>query len=221
MRVLAERSPRYGYLTLHGFLKAEGLVHNRKHTYRLYREEGLQVRTKKRRKLQRPRIPMPMPSRRNIRWSLDFLSDQLANGRRFRLLNVFDDFSRECIGQVVDVSISGQRVARLLDALIALRGRPTVLVCDNGPEFTGKSMFFWSERSGVKLHFIQPGKPTQNAFVESFNGTFRDQCLNLHWFRDLGDAQCIIEAWRVHYNEVRPHRSLNNQPPAVFARQAA
>jgi putative transposase len=221
MRALAEQYPRYGYLTLHGFLKAEGLVRNRKHTYRLYREEGLQVRTKKRRKLQRPRIPMPLPSGPNIRWSLDFLSDQLANGRRFRLLNVVDDFTRECIGQVVDVSISGQRVARLLDALITRRGRPTVVVCDNGPEFTGKSMFFWSKHSGVKLHFIQPGKPTQNAFVESFNGKFRDQCLNLHWFRDLDDARRIIEAWRVHYNEVRPHRSLNNQPPAVFAQQVA
>jgi putative transposase len=221
LKALAEQYPKYGYPTLHDLLKTEGLVQNRKRTYRLYCEEGLQVRTKKRKKLKRPRVPMLVPNGINERWSMDFISDQLANGRRFRVLNIVDDFSRECVGQVVDTSISGQRVARYLDELSSRRGLPKTIVCDNGPEFTSKALFFWSRKTGVKLHFIQPGKPTQNAFVESFNGKFRDQCLNLYWFRDLADARRTIEDWRMHYNEVRPHRSLNGQPPAVFAKQAA
>lgn len=221
LKALAEQYPKYGYPTLHDLLKTEGLVQNRKRTYRLYREEGLQVRTKKRKKLKRPRVPMLVPDRINERWSMDFVSDQLANGRRFRVLNIVDDFSRECVGQVVDVSISGMRVTRYLDELAGRRRLPKVIVCDNGPEFTSKALFFWSRDTGVKPHFIQPGKPTQNAFVESFNGKFRDQCLNLYWFRDLDDARRTIEDWRVHYNEVRPHRSLGGQPPAVFAREAA
>ena len=199
----------------------EGLVRNRKRTCRIYREERLQLRTKRRKKLHVPRVPMAKPTRLNERWSMDFVSDQLASGRRFRVLNVIDDFSRECIGQVVDTSISGARVARLLEELIRKRGRPRVIVSDNGPEFTGKAMFFWSQRNGVRLHFIQPGKPTQNPFVESFNGKFRDHCLNQHWFSSLIDARLTIEAWRQHYNEVRPYRSLNRRPHAVFARQAA
>ena len=221
LKALAEQFPKYGYPTLHGMLKAEGLVQNAKRTYRLYREEGLQVRTKRRKKLTRPRVPMEIPKRINERWSLDFIRDQLASGRRLRVLNIVDDYSRECVGQIVDVSISGARVVRFLSDLAERRGLPRVIVCDNGPEFTSKAMFFWAKDSGVRLHFIQPGKPTQNAFVESFNGKFRDQCLNLHWFRDLDDARRSIEDWRRHYNEVRPHRSLNGQPPAVFARQAA
>jgi len=221
LRTLAETYPRYGYPTLHVLLKGEGLVRNHKRTYRLYREEGLQVRTKKRRKLQRPRVPMLVPHRSDMRWSMDFVSDQFANGRRFRVLNIVDDFSRECVGQIIDTTISGQRVAQFLDTLAITRGLPPVIVCDNGPEFTGKAMFFWSEKNVVKLHFIQPGKPTQNAFVESFNGKFRDQCLNLNWFQNPDDARRIIEDWRQHYNEVRPHRSLKGLPPAVFARQAA
>jgi len=221
LKALAEQYPRYGYPTLHGLLKTEGMVQNPKRTYRLYREEGLQVRTKRRKKLTRPRVPMPVPNKANERWSIDFVSDQLASGRRFRVLNIVDDYSRECVGQIIDVSISGMRVARYLDDLAATRGLPEVIVCDNGPEFTSKALFFWSRDTGVKLHFIQPGKPTQNAFVESFNGKFRDQCLNLHWFRSMDEARHMIEDWRVHYNEVRPHRSLGGKPPAVFARQAA
>jgi putative transposase len=126
-----------------------------------------------------------------------------------------------CVGQVVDVSISGLRVTRYLDELAERRGLPKVIVCDNGPEFTSKALFFWSRETGVKPHFIQPGKPTQNVFVESFNGKFRDQCLNLYWFRDLDDARRTIKDWCVHYNEVWPHRSLGGQPPAVFAREVA
>lgn len=221
MRALAQQYPRYGYLMLHQFLRAEGLVINRKRTYRVYTELGLQVRTKRRRKLIRPRIPMAVPERPGQRWSVDFMADQLANGRRFRVLNIVDDYSRECVGQIVDTSISGTRLARFLDELGQHRSLPRTLVCDNGTELTCKAMFFWSRASGVKLHFIQPGKPTQNAFVESFNATVRDSCLNQHWFRDLDDARRTIEDWRRHYNEVRPHSSLGYLPPRRYAEQAA
>ena len=221
LKALAERYPRYGYPTLHDMLRREGLVQNPKRTYRIYREEGLQFRTKRRKKLVRPRLPMIVPDRINERWSMDFVSDQLANGRRFRVLNIVDDFSRECVLQVVDFSISGQQLARELDRLVERWPLPGTIVCDNGPELTSKAMFFWSQQSGVKLHFIQPGKPTQNAFVESFNGKFREYCLDLHWFASLEDARSTINALQEHYNHVRPHRSLGKKPPAVFAREAA
>jgi len=221
LRHLAERYSRYGYLLLHGMLKNEGLVQNKKRTYRIYTELGLQVRTKRRKKLIRPRVPLDLPSRSGERWSLDFVHDQLSSGRRFRILNIVDDFSRECVGQLVDFSISGQRLARYLDQLAEQLRLPKAIVCDNGTELTSKAMFFWSQERSVKLHFIQPGKPTQNAFVESFNGKFRDSCLNQHWFRDLFEARRVIQQWREHYNHVRPHSSLGYLPPAVFAEQAA
>ena len=202
VKVLAERYPRYGYLTLHKMLKQEGRVINRKRTYRVYREEGLQVRTKRRKKITRPRVPMPVPRKANERWSADFMSDQLANGRRFRILNLIDDFSRQCVGQIVDTSISGARLARYLDELSTTWPLPRTLVLDNGPEFTSKAMFFWARRTGVRLHFIQPGKPTQNAVVESFNGKFREYCLDLHGFANLAEARDIIERWRTHYKSV-------------------
>jgi len=218
---LAKQYPRYGYLMLHGLLRNEGRVVNKKRTYRLYKEAGLQVRTKKRKKLTRPRIPMSVPECANERWSMDFIHDQLATGRRFRVLNVMDEYTRECIGQVVDVSISGVRVARFLDQLMHERDKPKSIVCDNGTEFTSKAMFFWSKDNRVSLDFIQPGKPMQNGFIESFNDKFRDTCLNLHWFRDLPEARNEIEVWRQDYNHVRPHSSLNYQPPAIFAEKIA
>ena len=218
LKTLAERYPKYGYPTLHDMLVLEGRVVNRKRTYRIYREEGLQVRTKKRKKIVRPRVPMLVPDAVDERWSMDFMSDQLANGRRFRVLNIVDDYSRECVLQIVDFSISGHRLVRELDKL--KRKLPKTIVCDNGPEFTSKAMFFWAKRT-VKLHFIQPGKPTQNAFVESFNGKFREYCLDLNWFASLDDARSTINTWRYHYNHVRPHRSLGKKPPAMFAREAA
>jgi len=206
---------------LHELLRREGLVVNRKRTYRLYSALGLQVHTKQRKKLIRPRVPMAVPSRSNERWSADFVSDQLANGRRFRVLNIVDDFSRVCVGQLTEFSISGERMVRYLDQLAQTRSLPTTLVLDNGPEMTSKAMFFWAKRHEIKLHFIQPGKPTQNAFVESFNGKFRDGCLNQQWFRNIDDARSIIDAWRQHYNEHRPHSSLGYLPPKISEQQAA
>lgn len=221
LRELATKHSALGYLMLHGLLRQEGLVVNRKRTWRLYTEEGLQVRTKRRKKLKRVRLPLSVPTTINERWSMDFVSDQLADGRRFRVLNIVDDYSRELVGQLAAISISGHRVARFLDELAETRGLPRQIVCDNGPEFTSKAMFFWSRESGARLNFIQPGKPIQNAFVESLNGKFRNECLNQHWFRSLADAEQRISAWREHYNHVRPHSSLNYVPPVVFAKQAA
>lgn len=218
---LAKQYPRYGYLMLHGLLKAEGLVINRKRTYRLYKEAGLQVRTKKRKKLTRPGAVMTTPVAPNLRWSMDFVSDQLSNGRRFRILNVVDDHSREVVGQLVRFSITGQQVARFLDQLAASRGLPEEIVCDNGTEFTSKAMFFWSQENDTALRFIQPGKPTQNAFVESLNGKFRNECLNQHWFRCIEEAREKIDQWQLHYNTVRPHSSLGYIPPVEFANKAA
>lgn len=220
MKQLAEQYPRYGYLMLHELLRREGLVVNRKRTYRLYTEAGMQVRTKKRKKLVRPRIPLELPTAANQRWSLDFVHDQLADSRRIKVLNIVDDYSRVCVGQLVDFSISGARMARCLDDLAQTRGLPRRIVMDNGPEMTSKAMFMWSQRTGVKLHFIQPGKPTQNAFVESFNGRFRDGCLNQQWFQTLEDARQIVEDWREHYNLVRPHSSLNYRSPAHYEQAA-
>ena len=218
---LAARHSSYGYLFLHALLKKDKFVVNKKRTYRIYREEGLQVRTKARKKLQRPRMPMEVPNQVNQRWSMDFVADQLSNGRRFRVLNVVDDYNREMVGQLVSISISGRQVARFLDDLILERQRPKTIICDNGTEFTSKAMFFWSQETGVKLGFIQPGKPTQNAFVESLNGKFRKECLNAHWFRSLDAARDIIDQWRHHYNHERPHSSLNYLSPVEFAQQAA
>ncbi len=217
LKDLAARYRRYGYLRLHVLLAGEGLVVNAKRTYRLYREEGLQVRRRKRRRLpRRDRLPLPVPERPMQRWSVDFVSDQLASGRRFRILNVVDDHSRECPGQIVDVAISGARLVRFLEDMAARRGLPETLVMDNGPELTSRAMFEWSRRTGVGLHFIEPGKPVQNAFVESFNGRFRDECLNEEWFTTLAHARAVIEAWRVHYNTARPHSALGYQTPAAF-----
>jgi putative transposase len=219
---LAAENKRYGYLRLHALLRREGLVVNAKRTYRLYTEAGLQVRTKKRRKLpRRDRVPAVTPIRPLQRWSADFMSDQLANCRRFRVLNIVDDCTRECPGQIVDFSISGERMARYLDELAMAIGLPEGIVLDNGPEGTSKAMFEWAERTGVQLRFIEPGKPVQNAFIESFNGRFRDECLNQHWFSSIRHARQEIENWRVHYNLQRPHSSLGYKTPNEFAAERA
>ena len=201
-------------------LKREGLVATRKRTHRVCSRLGLQVRTKRRRRPRRPRVPLSAPTRPNERWLIDFMSDQLASGRRFRILNVVDDFSRLCVGQLVATSITGARLALFPDELGKAAAHPKAVVCDNGPELTSKAMRFWSERSGAALNFIQPGKPTQNAFVESFNGKFRDSCLNQHWFRGLADVRRIVDDWRHHYNHERPHSSLGYPTPAERAKKA-
>ena len=160
---------------------------------------------------------MTTPSRVNERWSMDFTSDTLADGRPFRTFNVVDDFSRECLALEVDTSLPGLRVVRVLERLVAERSCPKAIVIDNGPEFTGKALDAWAYRRGVQLQFIRPGKPVENAFIESFNGKFRDECLNEHWFTGINDARFTIETWRRDYNLVRPHSSLGGLTPADFA----
>jgi putative transposase len=173
----------------------------------------------KRKKIIRPGVPMLVPDAVNPRWSMNIVSGQLAYGRRYRVLNVVDDFSQEYVLKVADFSISGARVARALNR--NARKLPKTIVCDNGPELTSKALYFWSRKAGVKLHFNQPEKPTQNAFVENFNGKLREYYLNMHWFAGIEDARSTINHWQNYYNHVRPHRSLGKKPPAVFAKEAA
>lgn len=218
LRELAAKLPRYGYKRLCRCLRRNGVVVNNKKIYRLYREEGLTVRKRARKRLVRRAEKPLLPSRPNERWSMDFVSDQLADGRRFRTFNVVDDCSRECLAIQVERSISGEYVARVLTQIVRRRGRPRVLICDNGPEFISRAMELWSEQHGVRLHFIEPGKPVQNCYVESFNGRFRDECLNEHWFTSMDDARAIIESWREEYNEVREHGSLGGMTPSEYRR---
>jgi len=221
LRELAEQRRRFGYRRLLVLLKREGRVVNHKRVYRLYAEDGLQVRRRRRKRVSAAvRRPMEAPSRPTERWSMDFATDSLANGRRFRALVVVDDFTRECVGIEVDTSLTGGRVARLLERAGELAGLPEVVVSDNGPEFTSRALDAWAYRNGVELRFIQPGKPNQNAFAESFIGKFRDECLNEHWFSSLADAREKLEAWRVDYNTQRPHSSLDDATPSEFARRS-
>jgi putative transposase len=218
LRELAAARPRYGYRRLHLLLVRGGLQVNPKRVARIYREEGLAVRRKRRKRVaQASRAPKPVPATRNERWSMDFMHDTLASGRSFRVLNIVDDHSRECPAIEVAHSIPGERVVRVLDQVAETHGLPRVIVVDNGPEFAGRALDQWAHRRGVQLHFIRPGKPVENCFVESFNGKFRDECLNENWFTSLEDARCRIERWRLDYNQVRPHSSLDGVPPAEFA----
>lgn len=218
LRALAEERPRWGYRVLCDLLRREGFLVNHKRVYRLYRQEGLAIRRKKRKRVARSRRePIEPPTRPNERWSMDFMSDQLADGRRFRTFNVIDEFTRECLAIDVDVSLSGARVARILDRLARDRGYPASIVMDNGPEFTSRALDQWAYDKKVGLAFIQPGKPTQNAFVESFNAQVRDECLNVHWFLSLAAARHELERWRHDYNHIRPHGSLGRKTPAEFA----
>lgn len=214
----AMRRKRWGYRMLTEVLRRQGYTDNHKRIYRVYREEGLQVAVRRKRKTARWRGEKPAASlARNDRWSMDFVSDQLADGRKIRTLNIVDDHTRECLAIEVDTSLSGFRVCRVLDRLVADRGHPARIITDNGPEFTSKVLDRWAYEHCVELQFIQPGKPVQNAFVESFNGTFRNECLNEHWFISLQEAKDLIEAWRVDYNTERPHSSLGGKTPGEFA----
>jgi len=214
----ATARPRFGYRRLHILVAREGLRVNHKRLYRLYRTAGLQVRRRRRKRLPRgERVPLPVPTQRGQRWSMDFTLDMLADGRAFRTLNIVDDFTRECVAIEVDRSLPGLRVTRVLARLHAAVGLPQTIVVDNGPEFAGRALDTWTYAHGVTLRFIRPGKPIENAYVESFNGKFRDECLNEHWFVSLADAKTAIEAWRVDYNTVRPHSSLGGRTPGQFA----
>jgi putative transposase len=219
---LASERPRYGYRRLYVFLRREGWRINRKRVYRVYRELGLAVRRKRRKRAaQANRQPRVVPIAANLQWSMDFMRDTLSSGRVFRTLNVVDDATRECLAIEVDTSLSGARAGRVLDAIARERGAyPKRLVLDNGPECTSRALDQWAYERGVELAFIRPGKPVENCFVESFNGKFRDECLNLHWFLSLEDARRLIEAWRLDYNYVRPHSGLGDVPPALAARGA-
>ena len=218
LQTLALLRPRWGYRRLYVLLRREGCRVNRKLVHRLYREEGLAVRRRKRKRVAVPRAPLAPPERANERWSVDFVSDALADGRKFRALTIVDDFTRESPAIEVDFSLPGARVIRTFERLAAVRGLPRSIVLDNGPEFAGLALDVWAHQRGVTLAFIQPGKPVQNAYIESFNGRFRDECLNESWFLSLADAREIIEAWRRDYNEARPHSGLAGQTPAELAR---
>ena len=217
----AAARPRYGYRRLHVLVAREGLHANHKRVRRVYCEAGLQVRRRRRKRLTRgERLPVARPQAPRERWSMDFMADTLADGRGYRTLNIVDDFSHECVAIEVDRSLPGARVVRVLDWLAATVGLPRMIVCDNGPEFAGRTLDAWAYQRGVELRFIRPGKPIENAYVESFNGKFRDECLNEHWFLSVAEARQIIEAWRIDYNTVRPHRSLGQQTPAAYAAAA-
>ena len=219
IRELAMVRRRFGYRRLHAMLRRDGWGVNHKRVYRLYVEEQLWVRKRNRkRRLALPRVPMLVPTKTNQVWSTDFVTDALASGRRFRALSIADDFSREAPAIEVDTSLGGVRVTRVLNRLKIERGLPRQIRSDNGPEFISKAVEQWAYENGVDWHFIEPGKPIENAYIESFNARFRDECLNENWFTDLDDARQKIESWRVDYNQQRPHSSLSYLTPQEFAR---
>jgi putative transposase len=218
LRELASQRRRFGYRRLGLLLARQGIRLNHKKLYRLYKEERLSVRKRGgRKRALGTRAPMSIPQDANLRWSLDFVMDTLVNGRRFRILTLVDDFTRECLGLVVDNSLTALRVARELNCIVESRGCPRMIVSDNGTEFTSNAILAWQEQCGIEWHYIAPGKPMQNGFVESFNGRLRDECLNEHLFANLNEAREIIEAWRIDYNTNRPHTSLNGLTPTEFA----
>jgi len=219
LKALAQERRRFGYRRLHVLLRREGHAVNRKRVQRLYREERLTVRRRGgRKRALGTRRPVETPAAANQRWSLDFVSDQFTDGRRFRILEVYDDCTRERLALVADISIGGRRVARELDAIIAWRGKPASIVSDNGTELTSNAILEWADQRQVGWHYIAPGKPQQNGFSESFNGKLRDELLNETLFSSLPDARAKLAIWRRDYNEVRPHSSLGYLTPAVYAR---
>ncbi len=221
IKAIAGKRPRFGYRRICTLLNAGSEVVNHKRVYRIYREQNLAVRKRGRRKyFWGRRAPKEQPHAPNDRWSMDFTSDTLSHGGKFRTLNIIDDCTRECLEIEVSRSLPSASVIAVLERLEWCRGLPKEIVVDNGPEFTSKAMIKWACNKGVNLHYIDPGKPIQNAFVESFNGRFRDECLNQYWFTSLSDANEIISAWKIDYNENRPHSSLGNLTPEQFRQQA-
>jgi putative transposase len=217
LRELAAARRRFGYRRLQILLRREGTHMNHKKLRRLYAEERLQVRRRGgRKRALGTRAPMALPQAANQRWSLDFASDALSDGRRFRILAIVDDFSRECLCLVADTSLSGKRVARELDAIVAVRGRPLSCVSDNGTELTSMAILTWSQEHRIEWHYIAPGKPQQNAFAESFIGRLRDECLNETLFTSLAHARAVLADWRHDYNTIRPHSGIGNVPPVAY-----
>ena len=220
MRELAHKYKRYGSPRLHALLRREGLVVNHKRTERLYREEGLSLRKRTRKKRAASvRIQMPPASRPHEVWSMDFCSDSQANGKRFRVLTIVDDFTRVSPGILVNPSIPARNVTAFIDQIALSHGYPERIRVDNGPEFTSRTFQQWAKRRNIHIEYIRPGKPTDNAFIESFNGKFRDECLNEHWFLTLGHAQETIETWRLSYNNEQPHSALNFLTPYEYLKE--
>jgi putative transposase len=218
LRALAEERRRWGCPMLYRVILREGFKVNHKRVERLYREEGLSLRRRRRRKrLSHLRVVRERPQALNHTWAADFVHDALFNGRRFRVLAIIDEFSRECLALEVDASLTGERVTKVLERVCEVRGVPVIVQSDNGPEFRGLVMDQWAYRRGVRLQFIEPGKPIQNAFIESFNSRLRDECLNEQVFVSLADARHRSEQWRVQYNLARPHSSLGYLAPEEFA----
>ncbi len=214
---LARQKPRFGYRRLGALLERRGYSVNHKRLYRIYREEHLAVRRLKRKHVVRPAAPVANLSKANQEWSMDFVSDGLATGRALRIFTLVDSFTRECLALEVDSSLSSRRVTRVLDWVMEQRGAPAAIRCDNGPEFTSRHYLRWCEDRKIRPVHIQPGRPMQNGYVESFNGRLRDECLNAHWFATMADARQKIEAWRYDYNHERPHSSLGYRTPREFA----
>ena len=219
---LAQRHRRYGAEMIYLKLRQAGERVNHKRVERLYAQEQLQVRRRRRKKIPvSERQPLLRPGTANEVWSMDFLFDRVASGRLLKLLAVVDDATHESVAIVVEHSMGGSHLVRVLDEICAQRGRPTVIRTDNGPEFTGKAMLTWAHRNAVTLRLIEPGKPNQNAYVESFNGRLRDECLNEHWFTSLRQARTVIEDWRREYNEQRPKKALGGLTPSEYASELA
>ncbi len=219
LKALAQERRRFGYRRLHVLLRREGHAVNKKRVQRIYREERLTVRRRGgRKRAMGTRRPIEIPLAANQRWSLDFVSDQMTDGRRFRILTVIDNCTRECLALVADTSLSGRRVARELDLIIGQRGRPDMIVSDNGTEYTSNAILAWADETGIGWHYIAPGKPQQNGHNESFNGRLRDELLNETLFRSLPHARAVLETWRRDYNEQRPHSKLGWMTPGDYAR---
>lgn len=217
LRELALSRPRFGYRRLHVMLRREGWLVNKKRILRLYRLEGLIVRQRRKKKsVCHARCLPPAPLRANERWAMDFVSDALSSGRRIRMLTVVDCYSRESVAIYVDHSQPSRNVTSILDRVIAQRGTPSVITVDNGPEFTSQHFDEWAFTKKIQIDFIRPGRPTENGYIESFNGKLRDECLDANWFGSLQEAREVIETWRRDYNETRPHSSLGNLAPAQY-----
>lgn len=220
LKEVAEERRRFGCRRLHILLKREGLVINHKRTERLYKEERLTLKIRRRKKMASwARVEIPKAERMNEQWAMDFMHDAMGNGRKLRLLPIIDTYTKECMRIEVDISIGGRRVAAILSEIGSVRGLPENIVVDHGPEFISNALDEWAYSREVKLHFIRPRKPVDNAFIESFNARFRDECLNVNWFMSIEHARRVIEEWRIDYNENRPHSSLDDMTPSEFAQQ--